>query len=226
LTDALRARGDVTRTQYISADDALAEFKERSGFGDALNGLGENPLPASVIIYLKAQSARADSVARLIAEVVARPEVDSARSDTEWIERLHVTLRLVERAVIGLALLLVFAVIIIISNTIRLAVLNRRDEIEIIKLIGGTNTFIRRPFLYAGLLQGVAGAALAVGLVLLSVQLMRHPTAELARLYASGFVLQGLDWRLAGALLVAGGVLGWVASRWSVGRHLAAIEPR
>jgi cell division transport system permease protein len=133
---------------------------------------------------------------------------------------------LVERAVWVVGGLLALAVAMVVGNTIRLDIENRRDEIVITKLIGATDAFIRRPFLYAGLWYGVAGGVLSCVLVEAGRWLLINPSRQLARLYGSGFHLQGLGFDDVALLLACGALLGWVGSWLAVGRHLAAIEPR
>lgn len=222
----LRARPEIMRADYISADQALAQFKRDSGLAGVAEALEHNPLPATVVVYLSPAHDHANAVKTLAEELQATPPVELARADTAWVQRLHVILRVVERSVWALAVLLGVAVVVIISNTIRLHILNRRDEIEIIKLVGGSNAFIRRPFLYTGFFQGLGGAMLAVGLVFLCLVTIRGPTRELSDLYDAGFRLHGLDGTLILVVMAAGGLLGWLASRWAVQRHLSQIEPR
>ncbi len=166
------------------------------------------------------------SLEQLLNELAEHGQVDLAQLDLEWVRRLHALLQIARRGVWILATLLGTAVVLIVGNTIRLAVLNRREEIEIIKLVGGTDAFIRRPFLYTGLLQGIGGALMGWVLVSVSLGLVAGPVRELARLYASGFQPQGLGIGGAATLLTVGAVLGWLGSRIAVGRHLRDIEPR
>lgn len=225
LADRLRRSTGVARVEYISRAAALAEFKRASGFGDALDVLDRNPLPPVVIVYPARSHANAESLQALIKDLERREEVDLAQLDLAWVKRLHAMLAIVERAVLVLAALLAFAVVLTIGNTIRLAVLNRREEIEVMKLIGATNAYIRRPFSYTGLLQGLAGAAMSWALVALLLLILDGPTRELAALYGSNFALAGLEAGTGGGLIALGGLLGWIGSRIAVGRHLAGIEP-
>ncbi len=226
LAEGLRDRPDVGAARVITADQALAEFKQQSGFGGALDALSENPLPHTIALVPADGLQATEGLADLVAEMRALPQADDAQLDVEWVRRLHVLLRLARRAVWLLAALLGIAVLLIVSNTVRLAVANRRDEIEIIKLIGGTDPFIRRPFLYAGVVQGTLGGAVACLLIAASVSAVAGLVDELAILYGGGPGLAGLRGLQALILLVAGAGLGWIASRWAVARHLAEIEPR
>jgi cell division transport system permease protein len=225
LAERLRARAGIARVDYLSPEAALEEFRRASGFGAALDALERNPLPA-VLVVQAAEPARAPERLRALAhELGALPEVEHAQLDLEWVQRLHAILRLAARAVWLLAGLLGLAVLLIVGNTVRLAVLARREEIAIVKLVGGTDAFIRRPFLYAGLLHGLAGAALAWLLIAAALLLLGGPVAELAGLYGAEFEVTGFGAGPGLALLALGGGLGWLGSRIAVGRHLRTIEP-
>ncbi len=227
LASRLRRLEGVERVEYLSPAQALAEFKTLSGFAEALEVLGENPLPGVLVVRptraLGGEPAALEALARQLAR---HPEVEHAQLDLEWVRRLHAMLKLAERAVWLLGGLLALAVLLIVGNTIRLAVLDRREEIEIVKIIGGTNAFIRRPFLYSGLLQGGLGAALAWGLVAAFRRLLAGPAAELAELYASAFLPRGLGAQEGFFLLGLGAALGWVGSRLAVAWHLRRLEPK
>ena len=167
-----------------------------------------------------------EALQRLVRELEGYPEVDIAQLDLDWVRRFQALLALARRGVVLLAVVLGLAVLLIIGNTSRLAILNRRDEIEIVKLIGGTDAFIRRPFLYSGLQQGVLGAVTAVLLVQTCLALLSQPIGDLANLYGSLFRLEGLDLTAMGWLAIIGGVLGWLGSRIAVSRHLGTVDPK
>ena len=225
LADKIRRLPAVSWVDYVSREAALTEFKRLSGFGDALNALDRNPLPAVLVVHPAASYAHPDKLQALLKDLRRFNEVDIAQIDLDWVRRLHAMLELARQSVLILAAGLAIAVLLIIGNTIRLAVLNRRDEIEITKLIGGTNAFIRRPFLYTGTLQGLLGALLAWLLVGLGLLLLTEPINNLAGLYGSQFEAENLGILATLALISAGGLLGWLGSRLAVGRHLRAIEP-
>ncbi|MGE0080025.1 MAG: permease-like cell division protein FtsX [Thiohalomonadaceae bacterium] len=225
LTDEFRARGDLADAHYVSREAALDEFRRLSGFGEALDALEENPLPAVIVLRPALAQNDAAAIGRLLAQLRARPEVERAQLDMEWVKRLYAIMDMVRRGVWVLGGLLSLAVLLVVGNTIRLAIQNRRDEIVLTKLIGGTDAFIRRPFLYAGLWYGLAGGALAILLVSASLWLLSGPAQELAALYQSTFRLRGLAPADAGAVLLAGAVLGLAGSWLAVGRHLRDIEP-
>ncbi|MCG6870910.1 MAG: permease-like cell division protein FtsX [Gammaproteobacteria bacterium] len=219
----LRGNPRVGEVQVISAQAALQEFRDFSGLGDVLAGLEENPLP-SVYVVRPRPDLSAAQLQALVAEWQARTEVDRAQMDLQWVRRLGALLELAQRAVLLLGVLLAIAVVLIVGNTVRLAVLNRREEIEIISLVGGTPAFIRRPFLYSGTLQGVFGAIMALLLVGFSLEALSGPVQALASLYGTGARLEGLDAAPSLGLVLGGGVLGWLASRIAVDRHLRSLR--
>lgn len=224
LADRIRHLRGVARVDYISRAQALAEFKRLSGFGEALNVLDRNPLPAVLVVHPSAGQGP-EALQNLLRELRGYEIIDSAQLDVEWVRRLHALLALAERAVWALGALLSLAVLLTIGNTIRLAVLNRRDEIEVMKLMGGTDTFIRRPFLYSGVVHGLFGAALTWGILWLINAFLSDGIAELASSYGGNLRIEGLSGRAAAVLLIGGALLGWLGSRLAVGRHLRAIQP-
>lgn len=224
LMRRLQARDDIQSIRYISPAAALAEFKRLSDFGEAAGGLSENPLPPLLVVTPnKITETRIEA---LLARLKRETLVDVVQLDMAWLKRLHAILDIARRAVSILGIVLAAAVALIVGNTIRLAVLNRREEIEVIKLIGGTDAFIRRPFLYSGLLQAALGALLAwllIGAILLS---LGGPLSELSALYGSSFSIRGLGFGSGLALIAGGGALGWLGALIAVSRHLREIEPR
>lgn len=225
LASRLHRSPGIARVEHITPDQALEEFKRQSGFGDALNALDRNPLPNVLVVHPAATHQSPDDVGRLAREFSRLNGVDQVIVDLDWVKRLQAWLALAEHGVWLLAGFLGLAVLLIVGNTVRLAVLNRRDEIVVVKLIGGTNAFIRRPFLYTGTLQGLAGGLVAWLLIVLSLWLLSDPIRELSQLYHSQFAVSGLDLSEGGLLAGAGGLLGWLGSRFAVGRHLRSIEP-
>ena len=226
LLERIQALDGITQVELITSDQALEEFRLLSGLGDVLDELDENPLPTSLLILPDRGFESITSLNTLIAAVGADPAVDQVLLDLEWIERFNSILMLLTRCVYVIGALLAMAVVLVISNTIRLAILNRRDEIEIIKLIGGTNQFIQRPFLYNGFLLGLAGAFIAWIVNLIILGLLKEPVAQLAVLYGSGFSTSALTLAQFALLIGCGSGLGWLAARWSVARHLREIEPK
>lgn len=222
----IAARADVRVIERIDAEQALAEFRQLAGFEQALTALESNPLPAVVVLEPASGTPRTPTALERLARQLQDIEgVDQARLDLEWVERLYALLAVVERGVTLLALLLAAGVLLIVGNTIRLDILNRRDEIEVTKLIGASDAFIRRPFLYGGLWYGLAGAVAAWALLAITRALLAGPVARLASAYGSSFRLDGLTLGETGLLIALGAGLGWIGSWLAVGRHLRAIEP-
>lgn len=224
LAQEVRSRPGVSGVRHVTPAEALAEFRRTSGFGNAIDQLGDNPLPG-VLLVQPVQAAPGAMAETLLAELAALPETDLARFDRQWIQRLVAMLAIMHRAVQILAVLLGLAVLLIIGNTIRLSIYNRRTEIEINMLFGATNAFIQRPFLYSGFVHGLAGAMLAWLLVSGAVFLLQDPVARLAELYASDFVLSGLGPVATARLLALGALLGILGSWVAVQRHLRDITP-
>jgi len=224
LAAEIEARADVTAVTFLPRDDALDEFRSYSGFGAALDALSENPLPHTLIVR-PAVDSRAE-VQLLADELAALTETDVVQVDTAWVERLRGILVLVGRVVDLSTVLLALAVVLVIGNTIRLEINNRRTEIEVVKLVGGSDAFIRRPFLYMGLCYGLVGAVLAMLTIALSLVALAEPVRALAGLYGSTYALRGLTASEAGILTGSGALLGWLGAALATARHLRAIEPR
>jgi cell division transport system permease protein len=226
LARSTRARAGVAEATVISADDALAEFKRYSGFGAALQALDENPLP-NVLHVRPARDARSPAaLAELKHYLGAWPEVDSVQVDSEWVQRLNAILDVLRHVLIAAAALLGLGVLAMIGNTVRLEIQNRRAEIEVVKLVGGSNRFVRRPFVYTGVLYGAAGGLIAWAIAALAVLWLDAPVATLAHLYGSQYALSGPTLREVGWLVGGGAALGWLGAWLSATRHLHRIEPR
>jgi cell division transport system permease protein len=225
LAAALRKRADLVQVELITSAQALAEFERSSGFGAALELLPDNPLPAVVVVTPAPSASDPAAVEALRAELEAAPGVDLVQLDAQWLARLQAILDIVRRAVLLLAALFSLAVVIVIGNTIRLDIQNRREEIEVAKLIGATDAWIRRPFLYEGLWYGGLGGLMALALLGAALWVMHEPVAQLAGLYGSERGLQGVDLAAVLAVLACGAGLGWAGSWLAVSRHLAEIEP-
>jgi cell division transport system permease protein len=221
---ALEARDDVAAVTLIDRDAALAEFRAKSGFGEALDALDGNPLPHTLVVRPK--SGVATDVEALAAAIGKLAETDLVQVDTAWVARLRAMLALAGRLVDLATVLLGLAVAIVVGNTIRLEINSRSTEIEVTKLVGGTDAFIRRPFLYLGLWYGLTGALIAEVLVAGGLWLLGPPVRALAALYGSTFALRGLSLPESAVLLVGGAILGWLGAWLAAARHLRAIEPK
>lgn len=223
LYKQLVKREDVERVEFISRDKALSEFKQWSGFSNVLDGLEENPLPAVMVVQPRETSVEGAKAVR--DSMAALPQVDSVQLDTEWIQRLQAMVSLMQRLVSALAVALSVTVLLVIGNTIRLAIESRRDEIVVVKLVGGTDAFVRRPFLYTGLWYGFVGAFVALAMVESLTAWLEVPAAELARLYGSEFKLQGLSLLDGVSVFFSSVGLGLLGAVLAVHQHLRAIEP-
>jgi cell division transport system permease protein len=221
-----RARSDVARVELIPADKAMEEFRKYSGFGVALEALKDNPLPHVLHVEPRVDAQTTTSVESLRHYFTAWPEVDLVQVDTEWVMRFNAIIDVLRHLLAIAAVLLGAGVLAVIGNTIRLEILNRRAEIEVTKLVGGSNAFVRRPFLYTGVLYGLAGALLAWAIVETAVVALGRPIATLAELYGSHYSLQGPPADDVSVLLATGIVLGWMGAWISAARHLRRIEPR
>ena len=214
----------IENVQFVEAEKALAEFKSMSGLDKALDVLDENPLPNMFVLEMPETLPVADYQEQLI-QLEEDESVEQLKYDLEWVQRLQAILKLAEHTVWMVAGLLGLGALLIISNTMRLSIANKQDEIIIINRVGGTNTFIRRPFLYSGFIQGLLGALLAWGLIRLGINWLNEPVKHLAQLYASDYQLVGLPVLVEIGILAMGGVLGWLASWVTVSMHLGKLNP-
>lgn len=225
LEGEMDARQDVSKTRVISRDEALDEFRMLSGFADVLASLQENPLPDLILVTPDA-ALDGPAVSALRVELQGNSDVAEAVLDMEWLQRLNSLMALSRRLVLAIGCMLVVGVMLILGNTIRLAIEGRRDEIVIVKLVGGSNGFVRRPFLYTGLWYGVGGGVLAALLVSAALWSLEKPISDLAMLYESAFQLSGLGVMGSLNLVILGGLLGLAGAWLAVSRHLARIQPR
>lgn len=223
LSAEIALRDDVASTTFVSNLEGLADLKTQTGFGDALDALTENPLP-HVIRVRPSVDAIAD-IDALAAALETIDETDFVQLDRLWVERLNAILALGGRAVDIVTVLLAAAIVLVIGNTIRLEINNRRTEIEVLKLVGATDGFIRRPFLYTGLWLGSIGAVTAALMIAVGLLLLSRPVADLAALYSADFRLKGMGLPGFGALVGGGALLGWAGAWIASARHLRAIEP-
>jgi cell division transport system permease protein len=226
LGQRLAKRPDVASYTYISRQAALEEFSQLSGFGDLLAELPTNPLPAVVVLEPALGTSSAEAMEQLLAQIKQLPEVELAQMDLQWVERLYGLMALGKRVTLALALLLGLGVLLVAGNTIRLAIENRRDEILVVKLVGGTDAYVRRPFLYTGFWYGLGGSIVAWLLLTVAMLWLDGPVGSLAGLYDSRFELQGLGFSGTLLLAIAGVALGLSGAWLAVTRHLGAITPR
>ena len=224
LRKQLAQHPSIASAEFVARAQALEQLKQSTGLTDVIGGLEKNPLPDAFIVYPKPGDAQ--SLDGLREELAKLPKVEQAQLDSAWAYKLEALLKFARLAVLILASLLSIALIAITFNTIRLQILTQRDEIEVAKLIGATNSFIRRPFLYFGAMQGLLGGIAAWLIITTSLLLLNRQLIALSQLYASQFVLHPLSIGDSLSLLLFSVYLGWLGAWLSVARHLSQIEPR
>jgi cell division transport system permease protein len=226
LAGEVRAQPEVRSVTLISAAQGLALLRTQSGFGAALGSLTDNPLPNVLEVHPAAEAATPPRLDALRARLAALPSVDAVQLDRDWALRFNAILAVAREALLVSAGLIAAGVIAVIGNTIRLEIQGRWAEIEVTKLVGGSNAFVRRPFLYAGVLYGVLAGLLGFGIVLLAGIALAEPLAALSAAYGGHFALQGPGPRELGVLVGVGALLGWLGAAVAASRQLARIEPR
>ncbi|MCJ0972042.1 permease-like cell division protein FtsX [Pseudomonas sp. PS1] len=226
--EALRERileiPDVTDAEWISREQALEEFQQLSGLGEALRELPENPLPG--VILVTPREVDRDNLEALRQQLAELPGVAQAQLDLLWVERLGAILKLGDRFVFGLSLLLIATLLLVIGNTIRLHIENRRTEIEVVKLVGGTDGYVRRPFLYMGALYGLGAGLIAWALLAYGLGWLNEAVTGLAGLYGSDFGLAGVPVEDGFSLVLGALLLGYIGAWLAVARHLSELAPR
>jgi cell division transport system permease protein len=223
LSAPLAALPGVAGVRFVPKEDALAQMKSRPGMTELLSALPNNPLPDAWILRLTLNAEQDGSIDRqqqLQAAIRALPKVDHVQIDAVWVKRMESMMRLLSLVLSIVASALGIAVVAVIFNTVRLQVLTQREEIELAKLIGATNRFVRRPFYYMGLLQGLLGGAIGLGLVAALLIPLNSALYQFTQLYLSSFALSLGDARLLAGFLAISALLGWIAAVLSVSKHL------
>ena len=215
----LRGRSDVARIELRTPDQGLAEFRARSGLGDAIGALEENPLPSLLVVTPEGDDGG------LVAALERLPETGLLQHDAAWRQRLQGWLGFGERLAWVLAALFGLGALLVVGNTVRLDIQARREEIGVLQLLGATDGFIRRPFIYLGAWYGLAAGAFALGLLAVAACALGAPLHALAQSYASDFALGGLDPVRAAAFLVAATVVGWLGAWLVTGHFLRQTRP-
>jgi cell division transport system permease protein len=223
IESRLKKHAGVTQYLYVARDQALADLKARSGLSDVITALGRNPLPDSFVVDARENSAA--TLERLRDEFKAWPKVEHVQLDSAWARRLDATLQLGRLIVLVLGALLAFALVAVTFNTIRLQILTQRAEIEVAKLIGATNPFVRRPFLYYGAALGLAGGVTGWLITWGGLSLLNGRLAGLAALYGANLRLQHLSLPDSLSLCVFAAALGWLGAWLSASRNLAEFDP-
>lgn len=222
----LRGWQEIARVSVTTRAEALSEFRRLSGFAEVMDAFeDDNPLPAVLVVEPAAGVQNPAAIKLLLAKLSELPQVELAQFDLQWLRRLDAIIGIVLRGIYLLAALLGLGVVLIIGNTIRLGIENRREEIEIASLFGATNAFIRRPFLYGGLLYGLFGGVIAWGILAAGFAVLKPAVARLALLYGSGFELAGLSATGLLSLAGCGAALGLLGAWVAVGRHLRRTAP-
>jgi cell division transport system permease protein len=217
----LKQRKDLKSVRFVSREQALKELSARSGAGDVVATLGKNPLPDAFV--LMPTDTEPAALEKIRAETGKLSGVASAKLDSAWAQRLNALLALGRDFVLLLAGLLGTALVAVGFNTIRLQVLAQRDEIEVSRLLGATDAFVRRPYLYLGTLQGIFGALIAVGVLALALIFLGLRVEMVAKVYGSTFHLSGLAWGDAALLVALSGGLGWIGAWLAASQHLRRL---
>ncbi len=215
----------LEKAEVISKEQALEEFKRLSGLQEELSSLDENPLPVTIIALPTEAFSTPDGLQQLEASLKKIDGIADISMNIEWIKRFNAILTFMRSLALIIGLLLAIAIVLVTSNTVRLLIMDRKKEIIITKLVGGTNTFVRRPFLYFGVILGLAGGLLASLIHIVTHYALNQPIQQLAESYNSQFSLATLSLQQFGWTLLTGAILGWLAARISIARHLSKIKP-
>ena len=221
----LQAESGVEKVNYLSREEALGEFRNWSGFGGALDMLEENPLPAVAVIVPKLDFQGTEALNTLRDRVTRVQGVDEVRMDDSWFARLSALTGLVGRVAAMIGVLMVAAVFLVIGNSVRLSIFARRDTINVQKLIGATDGFILRPFLYGGALLGFSGAFLSLILSEILVMRLSSAVTDVARVFGTSFDLNGLSFDECLLLLLVCSMIGWLAAWLATVQHLRHFTP-
>lgn len=224
IRQRLEDHPQVTSVRFVSKELALQQLVQSNEMADVVDNLGDNPLPDAFVVT--AHRVAAEELERLRIVMSQWPAIEHVQFDTAWAMRLEALLKLGRLGVIMLATLLSLALVMVIYNTIRMQILTKRDEIEVSKLIGATDSFIRRPFLYFGAIQGLAGGITAWFIIALGIHIINNELVVLSELYMVDFHLKHLATHDFISLLLFSAWLGWLGARLSVASYLWQIEPK
>lgn len=222
----LKKEDGVDKVNYLSREEAMGEFRNWSGFGGALDMLEQNPLPAVAIITPKLNFQSSNTMQSLRDRVAAVDGVDEVRMDDSWFARLAALTGLVGQVAAMIGILMIVAVFLVIGNSVRLSIFARRDTINVQKLIGATDGFILRPFLYGGALLGFAGALLSLILSEVLVLRLESVVTQVASVFGTTFALSGLSWDESLLLLLIAAMIGWIAAWLATVQHLRRFTPQ
>ena len=225
LVERIRKMPDVADVRYVSPQQGLDEFNKLSGFAGAMSHLSSNPLPPVVVVTPQLANRTPDGAKSLLQHLTQEGSVEQGKLDMQWLERLDGIINLLRHSIQGIAALLLLGLLLTVANTLRLNIVSRREEIEVMKLVGATNRFIYRPYLYIGLWYGLIGGLLAAWFCEVVILWSDKVVSALAELYGSSFQLTGLGAGESVGLLLLSMVLSIAAAWFSVYRHIREIEP-
>jgi len=225
LSKQLNEHSQVESVNYIPADLALSEFKDRSEFGELLDGLSTNPLPPTLVVTPKESAKQSTELNKLKKEFQSLAHIEQVQLDMQWLQRLQAITDIIRRAITAIGIMLGLSVLLVVGNSIRLDIENRRSEIEVTKLIGASDRFIRRPFLYGGMWFGLLGGVLALLLVFIVLLVIRQPAQDLVSLYNSDFTLKLPSFIQSIGLISTSIFLGLFGSWLAVGHRIGKIQP-
>ncbi len=221
----LQAESGVDKVNYLSRDEALGEFRNWSGFGGALDMLEENPLPAVAVVVPKIDFQGTQELNTLRDRIAQIQGIDEVRMDDSWFARLAALTGLVGRVSAMIGVLMIAAVFLVIGNSVRLSIFARRDTINVQKLIGATDGFILRPFLYGGALLGFSGSFLSLILSEILVMRLSSAVTDVAKVFGTRFELSGLSFDECLLLLLLCSMIGWIAAWLATVQHLRHFTP-
>lgn len=224
--DEIKLYPTVALAEYVSPTQALSEFKMLSGLDKEIDFIGTNPLPASIVLMPESGHSSTAKLEKLQSQLSKIDGIEQIRLDLDWVKKFNAIISFISQIAQLISVLLIVALLFIIGNTIKLIILNRRDEIEITKLVGGTNIFIRRPFVYYGMLVGAFGAILAIIAIYVIQHLLGNAVADISGVFQSTIRLYQPNIQELAYFIVIGASVGWLAARLSVARHLHQIQPR
>lgn len=220
LMRTIKRYPQVARLKYISPHEGLKQFTKQTNLRSVVATLSDNPLPGLIIIYPKKDAETPELLKLLFSQVKQLPGISLAQMDAAWVERLYYLVTLGERVVYTLGFLFALGVILVISNTIRLLLEDRREEIAVLQLIGATSGYIRRPLLYRGLMTGLIGGMIACVVTSILLSWLETPAQALAQTYSASIILHHLSFNNSLAMIVISGMLGLLGALWAVQRHL------
>ncbi|MEP6484586.1 MAG: permease-like cell division protein FtsX, partial [Rudaea sp.] len=225
MAEKLRARSEIAQVVLKSPEQGLEEFRNQSGFADALKVLHYNPLPAVLVVSPRAAVADSDPSAALVAELERDPVVDLVQYDAQWRQRLNAILRLAQRGAGVLAVLLALAALLVVGNTVRLDIQSRADEIAVMQMLGADNGFVRRPFLYIGFWYGAFAGVASLILIGIVEAVLAAPLAALTSSYDHRFDVHGMSIATMALVLLGSALLGWFGAWIAASRHIALGQP-